>query len=414
VSEEPKNETSSDERDPAHAGEPEGDAGAHEASESSDAASPAAVMKRLSALEGEDDGESVARDEEEKLAERRSRERQPKKKKAGLQAAASKRLAKIGTKAQPRRAMNTAADGDALLSGATNFTKWAQKNQSLVATVAALALVVAASALGYLVYEHKREVNASLALTSAVTDERGRIGDPDKDDEDHPHDTSPVFKTTEDRREASLKAFREVESKYRGTGAAILARLSEGSLLLDKEDADGALAAYTEVSTSPLAKVDGEVRGRSLEGMGFAYEIKAQAATGDAAKTFLDDAGKEYRTLENTDVEGFKQLGIYHQARILQKQGDTAQAIDLLKKLHERLHKDGSEQHEFVYLEQVADDALRSLSPTSLPPKAPAFGGAGGRGGKNQIDAAQLQKIYEQMQKSGKLPPGVTMPGAGK
>jgi hypothetical protein len=145
--------------------------------------------------------------------------------------------------------------------------------------------------------------------------------------------------------------------------------------------------------------------------MGFAFELKADAQTGDAAKPFLDDAGKEYRTLENTGVDGFKELGIYHQARILQKQGNTPQAIELLKKLHERLHAEGKDQHDFVYLEQVADDALRSLSPSSLPPKPSSMGGRpGARGGKNQIDPAQLQKMYEQMQKSGKLPPGMTMP----
>ena len=170
-------------------------------------------------------------------------------------------------------------------------------------------------------------------------------------------------------------------------------------MLLDKEDAEGALAAYTEVSTSPLAKADGEVRGRALEGMGFAYELMADAATGDAAKPLLEKAGQEYRALENTDIEGFKELGMYHQARVLSKQGTPEQAIELLKKLHERLHK-GAEGHEFVYLEQVADDALRSLAPDALPPQ-PSIASMGGRGsgaagrrgaGKNQIDPASCRR----------------------
>ncbi len=276
--------------------------------------------------------------------------------------------------------------------------------------MAAAVVVAVAATLGYIAYERKRETDASVQLAKAVAEERGRIGDPDKEEApDQPHDPSPVFKSTDARRDAALAAFRTVESKYHGTGAAILARLSEGSLLLDKEDPDGALAAFADVSASPLAKADGEVRGRALEGMGFAYELKADAQTGDAAKPFLDDAGKEYRTLENTDVDGFKELGIYHQARILQKQGNTPQAIELLKKLHERLHAEGKDQRDFVYLDQVADDVLRALSPSSLPPK-PAMGRGGARGGKNQIDQAQLQKIYEQMQKSGKLPPGMNMP----
>src|SRR6202041_3221293 len=117
-----------------------------------------------------------------------------------------------------------------------------------------------AGSLGYVAYEHKREGDASVQLGKAMADERGRIGDPDKEEDDpRLHDPTPVFKTVDDRRAAALAGYREVESKYKGTGAAILARLSEGSILLDKEDADGAIAAYEDVSKSPLAKADTEV-----------------------------------------------------------------------------------------------------------------------------------------------------------
>ena len=49
-----------------------------------------------------------------------------------------------------------------------------------------------------------------------------------------------MFKTYEDRREAALKKYREVEARFPKTGAAILARLAEGSLLLDKHEPDPA------------------------------------------------------------------------------------------------------------------------------------------------------------------------------
>lgn len=393
-----------------------------------DAASPAAILKRVSALDADDDAERIARDEEAKLEARRSANKKPKRK-SGLEASASKRLAKIGAKAPVKREIATAVDADPLLDRANDLGKWVKKNQQLVTGVAIAAAVAIAGSLGYTVYQHKRENDASAQLAAAVADERGRIGDPDKEDEpDRPHDPTPVFKTTEDRREAALTGYRTVETKFRGTGAAILARLSEGSLLLDKEDPDGALAAYTDVSTSVLAKADPEVRGRSLEGMGFAYELKADATSGDAVKDLLDKAAKEYRELENTDVTGFKELGMYHEARVLKKQGSTEQAVDMLKKLHERLHKE-KDEHPFVYLETVADDALRSLAPDALPPKQTAGGmggmpgmgagmsGMGGPGGKgkNQLNPAQIQKIYEQLQKSGGgkgAPP--LPPGAGK
>jgi hypothetical protein len=414
VSDDPKNEESSPADESAAKGPVDAPVDAPAAAETDadddahDAASPAAILKRVSALDEDDDVERLARAEEAKLAARRSANKKPKKK-SGLEAAASKRLAKIGAKAPVKREVAVAADADPLLLRATDFSKWAEKNQQLVAGIVIAAIVVIGGGLGYSAYEHKRESDASMQLAKAVEDERGRIGDPDKEDEpDRPHDPTPVFKTVDERREAALAGYRGVEAKFHGTGAATLARLSEGSLLLDKEDADGALAAYTEVSTSPLAKADAEVRGRALEGMGFAYELKADAASGDAAKPLLEKAGKEYRELENTDVTGFKELGMYHEARVLQKQGSTGEAVAMLKKLHERIGKE-KEEHPFVYLEAVADDALRSLAPDALPAKSSGgmggFGGLGGlasgKGGKPQLNPAQLQKLQEQLKAMG-------------
>src|SRR4051812_31272562 len=70
-------------------GEGEGDA--------LDAASPEAIAKRVAALGGDDEIEKIAQEEEQKLAERRARAKKKRGKK-GLEAAASKRLARIGDK----------------------------------------------------------------------------------------------------------------------------------------------------------------------------------------------------------------------------------------------------------------------------------------------------------------------------
>ena len=172
-----------------------------------------------------------------------------------------------------------------------------------------------------------------------------------------------------------------------------------GSLLLDKHDIAGARTAFDDVKDSPLAKADAEVHGRALEGLGFAKELEAEGQEGDARKASLEDAGKSTRELENTDVLGFQELAMYHQARILEKEGDTAKAIELLKKLHERITKPG-ENHPFVtYLEHVADDRLRALDPTALPAKpAGQLGGATG----NQLSQAQIRRMIEQAQKNQK------------
>ena len=204
---------------------------------------------------------------------------------------------------------------------------------------------------------------------------------------------------------------RQVESKYAGTGAAILARLSEGGLLLDQGDAKGALAAYDDVRAPSLAQADLEVRGRTQEGMGFADELLAQSDAANKDK-HLSDALDAYKALEQLDAKGFKELGMYHQARVLQAKGDKAKAIDLLKDVHKRVTEPG-ETHAFPYLEFVVDDRLRELDPTAVPPKPkPGMGGPGGPGGAGggpgdmDMNDPQIQELLRQLQQKGGAPGG--------
>jgi hypothetical protein len=353
-----------------------------------DAANPEAIARRVAALGGEDEVERIARIEEEKLAERRRAQKKGKGKGGGLEAAASKRLAKIGTKAQPKRPVATAVDVDPLIERTQRLRKWAKQNQKAVRGLTTAAIVVGAGVGGYVWYEHKHEADASVELAHAVADERGRIGDPSKDDDpDKPHDPRPVFKTNDERRDSALAKYREVEKRYPGTGAAILARLAEGGILLDKHDPDGATRAYSDVRASALAQADAEVRGRALEGLGFAYELKGN----------LDEALKTFRELENTvDVQGFKELGMYHQARCYESKGDKDKAKELLKALHDRINKPG-EGHPFPYLQELVDDRLRAIDPAALPPKP--SGMMGGPGG-NKMTEEQRKKLLEQFLKA--------------
>jgi hypothetical protein len=380
---------------------PETEAGGAPAEASpEDDMSPEAIAKRVEALGGDDELEKIARDEELKLAERRAKTKGGKKK-GGLEAAASKRLAKIGGKAPPRR-VAVAADVDPLLARSGAFGTWMRKNQKAVGVLSALAVVAAIGAGAYAWWTNRVESMASADITAAVQDEQGRIGDPDKEDDDNgPKDPRPVFKTTAERRDAALAKYREVESKFKGTGAAYLSRLEEASLLLDKGDLDGAQAAFTDASTSPLAAADAEVKGRALEGLGLVYEARAVAKPEEKDK-WLDQAAQQFRALENTDVKGFKELGMYHQARVAEAKGDKDKAVQLLKSLHERLSAPG-ESHPFPYLENVADDRLRALDPLAIPAKSkgpPPGMGASIGGGANGMTEEQKQKLIEQLLKN--------------
>lgn len=348
------------------------------------------LLRRATALAEVDEVEKIAREEEKKLQERRQ---QAKGKKAGLEKAASKRLEEIGTKKAQKRPEVAVAVPAPKVVGSDTVSDWAKKNQKLI-TWGSIGALAAAALLGAFSYnEQQKEQNASTELSRAVLDERARIGEPPKEDDTS---TIPTFKTVDERRESALAKYRAVISKYPKTGAAILARLGEGSLLLDKKDVDGALAAFNDVKASPLAKADAEVRGRAIEGIGFANELRAAATPAEAPK-HLDAALAAYKELENTvDARGFKELALYHQARCHEAKGDKDKAKELLVDVQKRVGEAGT-GHPFPYLEEVATDRLRAIDPSLVHPPA-RMPGAGG----SKLDDAQIQKIIEQMkQKQG-------------
>ncbi|HEX7605033.1 MAG TPA: tetratricopeptide repeat protein [Polyangiaceae bacterium] len=383
--EESSDETSEESEDEAERGKGEDaeeeesseeEAAEQEEDEEEDKASPEAIAKRVEAFGGEDESDRIAREEEQKLAERR---RKLKKRggKKGLELAASKKLSKIGKKARPTRAVPAAVEAaDPLIERTQRFGEWAQKNAKLVWSVVGVAVVLLAGFGTYTYFDKKKTQDASKGLAAAVADERAPIGDPDKvkDDEDVP---PLMFKTQDERRDSALSKYHDVATKYPGTGAATLARLGEGSLLLDKRDADKAIDAFADVKDTALAKADAEVRGRALEGLGFAYELRAQLKL-DGRDKDLDAAIQAFRELEATDTLGFKELGMYHQARVYEAKGDTTKAKEILHALHDRLAAPDKQGHQLDALATLADDRLRRLDPLALPPKRVNYS-AGGR-----------------------------------
>jgi hypothetical protein len=394
-----------------------------EAKEEGDKFRPEAIAARIEALGEEDEADRIARQEEQKLLERKKGKKGGKK---GLESAASKRLAKIGETKVKRPGALGAADvspeADPLLERAARAGKWIREHRQTFGALVAIGLLGSGGLFGWFYWQGKHQAEASAMLAQAIADEHGRVNDKDDDDDDTAakHEGMyPTFKSASDRTAAALAKYRDVESKYPGTGAAILARLSEGGLLLDTGDAKGALAAYADVKASPLAQADVEVRGRAIEGTGFADELLANSDAGNKDK-HLDEALAAYKDLETVDMKGFKELGQYHEARVQQAKGDKAKAIELLKAVHEKV-SDLGETHPFAYLEFVVEDRLRELDPTALPPKAAMPhgppGGAGAGAGPNGIDTSDpkiqelLKKLQEQMQQGGGAPGAPGAPG---
>jgi hypothetical protein len=303
---------------------------------------------------------------------------------------------------------------DALARGFSGANRWLRKNFGALQWVIVAAI---AGGVGYAVYDNrsiKRAEAASADLLKGTLSERGRVvaGTTVKNDEENPDDPTPVFKSTDEKRETALASYRKVTTTYPGTGAAILARMGEAGVLLDKREWDGALAAYNDVKASPLAAADVTVRGRALEGLGLGLEGKKDT----------DGALKAFRELGNTDVRGLKELGMYHEARILYAKGESDKAKELLQGARGRLKGTesaskapapmpgvpGGDSRPFGFLESQIEDLLKRIDPMALAAES-AVAAPGAAGGKSATPE-NLKKLQEELQRKlqekGKKPGG--------
>ncbi|KYF74137.1 hypothetical protein BE11_27880, partial [Sorangium cellulosum] len=258
---------------------------------------------------------------------------------------------------------------DALSRMTTGAGRWIKKNFHIVQWGALAALVATGGVLFYLSRADKKDAVSSSALASAVAADRGRVlAEDTRTDEEKELDVTRTFKTADERSDTALAAYNKVIDEHGGSGAAILAKLGQAGVLLDKKDYAHAIEAYSAVVSSPLAGADPDVKGRAIEGIGFAKEGK-----GD-----LDGALASFKELEAIDMRGYKELAQYHQARIHLAKGESDKAKELLKSAHEKLQAPSTEGPSFQFLGAVVEEMLRKIDPTAAPPR-PAFGGPKGQ-----------------------------------
>ncbi|WP_437785889.1 tetratricopeptide repeat protein [Sorangium sp. So ce1097] len=258
---------------------------------------------------------------------------------------------------------------DALTRMTTGAGRWIKQNFHILQWGALAAIVATGGVLFYLSRANKQDAVSSSALASAVAADRGRVlAEDSRTDEEKEFDITRTFKSAEERSDTALAAYNKVIDEHGGTGAAMLAKLGQAGVLLDKKDYAHALDAYSAVVSSPLAGADPDVKGRAIEGVGFAKEGK-----GD-----LDGALASFKELEAIDMKGYKELAQYHQARIHLAKGETDKAKELLKSAHEKLQAPSADGRSFQFLEAVVEEMLRKIDPAAAPSRA-AFGGPKGQ-----------------------------------
>lgn len=204
--------------------------------------------------------------------------------------------------------------------------------RKLVAAGVAVAVLIGALSL-WQWWDRRREGKASLALREAMATADAPIlpeGQPLP--ELPPGMTPPVtYKSAKDRGEATLAALDKLDRSFGGSKVAKQARLVRAGVLYDLGRWDDAAAEYKKFlgSTSdPVLKLV------AREGLGYALEAKALAQTDASARNAgLDAALAEYKQLQPDEKGLYRDMALYHQARVLQLKGDKAGAVALYKQI---------------------------------------------------------------------------------
>ena len=285
---------------------------------------------------------------------------------------------------------------DALARSASAAGKWFRGNWNIIQWVIVAGVVVGG---GFMFWNHRSEKSSGEAsgfLGEALAAESGAVTAEDKrPDEEKAIDNTRVFKTAEEREAAAMAAYQKVVDAHGSSGPGILAKLGLAGVHLEKREWDPALAAFEAVLATTLAGADLDVKGRALEGVGLAKEGK-----GD-----LDGALEAYKKVEGVDAKGFKELGLYHQARIHIAKGDKDKAKELLKAALEKLNAPGVDGKPFVQLQASVETTLRDLDPTAVPTRPNAISG-GPKG--TQMTPDELEKLIKRAREASekKAPEG--------
>lgn len=290
---------------------------------------------------------------------------------------------------------------DILVRTTHAITEWVRHNFRWLQWALVLTVLGMFGVQGVRYYQRQAAAKSTDLLMEAERALSGTVGDDDEETKSIPEemrrwDTRPSFHDDEQRLSVAEKNFKAAIERYGKSGAGDHARLGLAGVKYDQKAFDPALDLYRQVRVSKLAETDLEVKGRSIEGIGFCLESKSDT----------EGALKSFRELSN--IEGsleFAVLGLYHQARLLTAQGKKDEAKNLLTKAQKRL-ADEKDSATASYYKRPVQEALALVDPS-----AGAAAGAPDFSELLRSDPTRLQQMLKGMKQPGSGAPAGDEPG---
>ncbi len=287
--------------------------------------------------EADEEEESEEASEEEDSEEEEEDIRQIRDRNRRLRAKAAAKRRKKRSRQEAAAAVGLDAGemvDDVLARSSAKAGRFVKQNFKILQWVIVFGLV---GTVGWYVYSyvHKQdEAKATDALMKGIRAETGLT----KDQPPLPEEMGvPTFEDHKARLKAAEDAYRAALKVASEPAGETLAHLGLAGVLFDQAKYDEAKSEYEIVLASALAKVDLDVQARATEGSALAVEAKGDKKA----------AGELYKTLEG--IEGYKPLGMYHQARLALEAGDKEGAKKLLLEVNEKLRDDKFSRQGYVY-----------------------------------------------------------------
>jgi hypothetical protein len=210
---------------------------------------------------------------------------------------------------------------DAFQVGVKEVGRTAARRGPAVMIVGVLAVVAIVAVI--VLYTKRQEGSAEathLLAVAAAYEARAEVGDPQlllgKSGRPPP---SPVVKDEAARAAAVDQALKELASKAPGSAAEVDGILLGAARLMRDGKAAEAQAEYRRFLDA--APAGHPLRWAAREGLGFAIE-----AQGD-----LDAALAEFKTLAGEKGVFYRDMALWHQGRVLERQGKTADALAIYR-----------------------------------------------------------------------------------